>query len=200
MISLGMEGPLNRYVIDANFYPMERIDIAENIVFNNNSNKKLAKIYLYLSSKDITINSITRDKEKLPYKIIGKNQDILMVILDEPLKVSKSTNIRLEASINLSEKNNENEGIYLFNNWYPIIAKIDNGFWDINVNSLSILDGVKNGNYSLNISMPVDYRLSSIGEVKDHIIIGSKRYYNIEGFNIKYLPIIIESINFNIVE
>jgi hypothetical protein len=133
----------------------------------------------------IDIVDISRDDENLDYSIVGEDETILRVKLDEPLEPQDEIEIYMEYEVKLpSSKDRFGYGDRTINvgNWYPILCVYDEDGWDLEP-YYKIGDPFYSdiADYDVNITTEKDIVIASSGNILTDDIQEDKRVYQIEG-------------------
>ncbi|WP_352420470.1 hypothetical protein [Proteiniborus sp.] len=197
---------MNKYTIIAEFLPeKEEIIVTEKIKYINKTSKNTDKVFFYISDilnskgslcQEINdelafkeggvlhesgeIESIKIKNKKADFKII--DNDILMINLDKKLEKSDKIDIEIKYKATVSYLSNvTNEGTvrYMLKNWYPVVAKYNNG-WQLKPtycsSSLS-----KNINYFLvEIIVPEEFEVEASGRLIEKTKKKRKFYYKFQ--------------------
>ncbi len=152
----GIRG-MNKYIITARFIPeKEQLYVTENIEYINKTNKSIDKVFVHiknilmpkenlcydlldeLSIKDREkpyeneeIESVKIKNKKANFKLIGKDNDVLMINLDKKLEKNDRVVIEIKYKTivsHLASVTNEGSVKYMLNSWYPVMVKYDNGW------------------------------------------------------------------------
>lgn len=187
---------MNKYNIVAEFFPeQEKLSVLENIEYVNKADKSTDKLFFYLNSiltfneklcQDIEeelenneealykIGKIeyVRIKDKnADYKIIGKENNVLMVNLDRRLEVGNKVTIEIKYETvisHLAKATNEGTVKYMLSSWYPTITQYnkESGTEHVYKNNEQFFEG----NYFLaEVIVPEGFQVEASGRLIEKI-------------------------------
>lgn len=148
---------MNKYIITAEFIPeKEQLYVTENIEYINKTNKSIDRVFVYIKDilnsnenlcydlidelsikdgekphKNEEIESVKIKNKKVNFKLIGKDNDVLMINLDKKLEKNDRVTIEINYKTivsHLASVTNGGSKKYMLNSWYPVVAKYDNGW------------------------------------------------------------------------
>jgi len=126
----------------------------------------------YSGEKDyggITINSVFCGENSLNFKVLGEDEHLLEVELNEAILPKKSTVIKIDFSLDIPKVNHRfgyGDNTINLGNFYPILSVYENGEWN-RQGYLSSGDPFysKVANYEVSLSYSDDYSLKSTGNL-----------------------------------
>lgn len=161
IFNINSSGQINKYIIRAEFNPVDKeIYLNQEIIFTNNIKRQLKKIYFYLYPNSfqyrdyhtfhqsqmseiypngfnpgyIDINSVKVDEGNCDYKIIGKDKTILMVSLNKPIDINEKIIIDVEGNVKIPNRKGRFgfiEDTYSVTNWHPTLAMYNQKGWHL---------------------------------------------------------------------
>jgi len=213
---------INKYTISVEFFSEEeKLSVVENIEYINKNEKSTDKLFFYLNNV-LTSNAklcqdaieeienkaqarykigcieYVRIKEKnMDYKIIGKNNSVLMIKLDQRLEKDDKVIIDIKYTTIISHLNkaaNEGKASYILASWYPTAIQHDNG-WQLETvyKSNELVCG---GNYFLvDIIVPESFEVQATGRLIEKLKTKRNQHYKFQDQNISNFYINIISTN-----
>jgi len=193
-ISMAAQG-INEYEIEAKFDPEAKsLLCSQRVVYRNRTERELTHLYFHLypnafkyeekpafprdemdraypngfSPGFIDIMGISIDGIESHFVLGGYCEDILMVVLNEPLKTGGRVTIEFSYLVQLPNslwRFGYGDNTIKAANWYPIAAVYDDEGWHLN-RYYSIGDPFYSdmANYRVAIDMPADYIIASTGD------------------------------------
>ena len=188
----------NQYSIDVILDDeTNRILCNETLVYINNSNTSLDKIYLHIypnafCEKSITpfeksemkkaypngfnegyidIKNILNNDKKMEYQIIGDKDDILEVNLNSVLKPGESITLDFKFNVKLPNclgRFGYGDSTINVTNWFPIACVYDNEGW--NLKSYETIGDPfysETSNFKVTLLAPAKYKLATTGKVSE---------------------------------
>ena len=188
----------NQYSIDVILDDeTNRILCNETLVYINNSNTSLDKIYLHIypnafCEKSITpfeknemkkaypngfnegyidIKNILNNDKKMEYQIIGDKDDILEVNLNSMLKPGESITLDFKFNVKLPNclgRFGYGDSTINVTNWFPIACVYDNEGW--NLKSYETIGDPfysETSNFKVTLLAPAKYKLATTGKVSE---------------------------------
>lgn len=190
---------LSTYAITATLHTEEKKIVAEeNLKYINNTGETLntlcfhlyptafssdanVKPYSYsklescyygeVSYGDIIIKDVNFEKSAAEYNIIGADNDILEVKLNEPLESKDNININIKFELivpNCAHRFGYGENNINLGNWYPIVCMYENGSYIMDsyyANGDPFFSDV--ANYEINFTYPSEYECVTSGVIKN---------------------------------
>lgn len=202
---------INKYDINVDLNEADRVLSGEtNVSYINNENIPLDKIYFHIYPNaykreatspvapedfqavypggfkpgSININHVTNNNKNLQYNIEGKDETILGITLQVPLKPGKSVDISIGFEISIPPANDRlgyGDDFYNFGNWYPIAAVYDESGWNLDA-YYAMGDPFYSdiSDYKVSITVPDDIIVAATGEEAANKVSGNKRTYTFE--------------------
>jgi hypothetical protein len=187
---------INEYEIKAKFDPEAKsLSCSQRVIYRNNSGRELTHLYFHLyanafkyeerpvfppdemeraypkgfSSGFIDILGITVNDVNAYYILGGYSEDIMMIILNEPLKTDDRVSIEFDYTVwlpNCLGRFGYGDNTIKAANWYPIASVYDDQGWHLN-RYHSIGDPFYSdiANYRVTLDMPDDYVIASTGDI-----------------------------------
>lgn len=202
---------LTQYGISVIFSPEEKVAYCKQYTnYVNDTNEELSEIYFHLypnafryedkpvfppeeleraypngfSPGEIRFEHISINDEPADFIIEGFSDNILKIMLEEPLKPDDRIRIDMEYSVLLPNSPGRfgyGENTFNFANWYPIVCVYDDGQWHLDP-YYAIGDPFYSNiaNYKVEITAPKDYIIAATGEIAEEIRReGSNKIWNI---------------------
>lgn len=201
----------NEYTIDT-IYDDEtnRILCNQSLVYKNNTNITLDKIYLHIypnafcdkklvpfeesemsraypngfNEGYIDIKNVLSKKNKLKYEIIGDKNDILEIKLGKSIKQGESVKIDLKYNVKLPNclgRFGYGENTINVTNWFPIACVYDDEGW--NLKSYEAVGDPfysDTSNFKVTLLAPASYKLATTGNVTEQKTDNEKIQYVID--------------------
>ncbi|WP_120168945.1 M1 family metallopeptidase [Thermohalobacter berrensis] len=213
---------INKYNIVADFNPQNKeIEINTKITFVNIADKPLDKIFLHLypntfSSKDkvpyynhemeeaypkgfnpgyVKVKEVKVNNSSANFKIIGKNQSILMIKLKKPIKRNNKRIIDIKCNVKIpNSRGRFGYGNFTYNitNWYPIVAVYDNEGWNLDPYHKVGDPFYSNiSNYEVEFITPKEYFPVTTGKIVKKKDKGTKIHYFIKANMVRDFAVIV---------
>lgn len=193
---------MDKYTVKAEFFPdQEKLSVLENVEYINKTEKSIDKLFFHLDNTIMSENILHQGvEEKAPnigekllckvgvieyvklrnkkadYKIMGKNNSLLMVILDKELEEGNKVDIEIKYETDISHlASTTNEGTteYMLSNWYPIAAEYNNG-WELeSIYKKGKIDDLANY-YLVNMIVPEGVKVEASGRLIEKIKVKDK--------------------------
>lgn len=202
----------NQYTMDVIFDDeTNRILCNENLVYINNTNTSLDKIYLHIypnafclksttpfeqnemkkaypngfNEGYIDIKNILNNNKKLDYKIIGDKDDILQINLNSRLKPGETISLDFKFNVKLPNclgRFGYGDSTINVTNWFPIACVYDNEGW--NTKSYEAIGDPfysDTSNFKVTLLAPAKYKLATTGTIREKKSDNAKIMYTIDG-------------------
>ncbi|SCG84472.1 peptidase M1 membrane alanine aminopeptidase [Proteiniborus sp. DW1] len=200
---------MNKYTIKAEFFPaQEKLSVLENIEYINKTNKSIDKLFFHLNEiimlenvkyQDVGEKSSNKEEKlltkigvieyvkvrnkKASYKIVGKNNSLLMVNLDKELEEGNKLDIEIKYEMDISHLahiSKEGTTKYILRNWYPIAAEYNNGWKLETTYKKNKPDDVTNY-YLANIIVPEGVKVEALGRLIEKVKVKGKYNFKFQG-------------------
>ena len=210
--TLSDEQNKNEYAIDV-IYDDEtnRILCNQNLVYINNTNTTLDKVYLHIypnafcekklvpfessemkkaypngfNEGYIDIKNILSENNKMDYKITGDKNDILQINLGKLLKQGEKISIDLKYNVKLPNclgRFGYGENTINVTNWFPIVCVYDEEGWNLkSYESVGDPFYSDTSNFKVKILAPAQYILATTGIIAEKKTDNEKVLYTIDG-------------------
>ncbi len=187
---------VNTYKIDVEFLPnQKKYKAKQTVIFINNEDKALDKIYFHIypnafKRKEtapflfeeldfiysqgfepgyIDINKLTVEGYSSNYKILGIDDTILKIPLNDSLDIGEEVEVYMEYTVTIPPVGDRfGYGNKTFNlgNWYPIVAVYDDEGWNLDP-YYKVGDPFYSdvSNYEVSITAPGDYIIANTGSI-----------------------------------
>lgn len=158
--------------------------------------KDMVKAYPNGFSKGwIDIISIKKGSKKVNYKIMGEGNTNLRVTPQNPIEPGKSIELTMKFKVKLPNsigRMGYGENTVNIANWYPILSVFDDNGWNLEPYH-SIGDPFYSdiSDYSVNISIPGEYKLATTGDIIKTNAGKNKKTYKIEADNVRDFAIVL---------
>lgn len=214
-IKIEYPSDLNKYKITADLdVNKKELKVSQEVQYLNKCGKELREIYFHIypnaynrrdttpaqfgfektfpngfSRGGIDMKSIKDNKKKVNYEISGKDNSVLKLILNKPLKENESINLNMEYVLtipNAKDRLGWYEKGFNFGNWYLIAAVYDEKGWHTDP-YYSMGDPFYSdvSDYNVTIYVPKNYTAAFSGNVKEEVVEGNKKKYIVEAVSMR---------------
>ncbi len=185
---------MNKYTIVAEFFPeKEKLSVSQNVEYVNDTNKRMDKLFFHFNNIIIPDKALYQEIEesvyekkppykigeieyikiknkKADFKIVDKNNSILMIILDKELEIDDKVTIEIKYNTIISHLvSNTNEGkkVYNLSNCFPTIVRYNNG-WEFETTNDNESDQYINY-FIVDIVVPEGFEVKASGRLIEKI-------------------------------
>lgn len=198
---------MNKYTIIAEFFPeQEKLSVMESIEYMNKTDKSTDKLFFHLnkilafntklcqdieeeldykeeSSYKIGKIEYVRIKDKnADFKIIGKDNNVLMVNIDKKLEKDDKVMIEIKYETiisHLAKATNEGTLKYMLSSWYPTAIRYNNG-WELEsvYKNNELFDDINY--FFVDIIVPEGFEVEASGRLIEKIKIKRNQHFRFQ--------------------
>lgn len=190
---------LDKYIIEAELLPDENtIAVFQKIMFENKMDRSLEKIYMIAYPNHIEIEKLLINKEKVSFKVIGKDKNLIMILPHEKIQQGEVLSIELSYKVNMKRFYDDIDmEKYILRDWYPIIPPLNEKGWTLE-SSFSKGPYEHRRNYSIKIVLPGNYIIDNgVNALNTSKIDEKRKVYYLQGVKSENISLIIEKYNKN---